>query len=129
MDERTDTDLIKAAARGDEQAFTLLYYRYRDWVVALAWRFSRDEEIAMDVLQETFLRIHDGIDSLRDDERLTAWVFRIARNSIADHFRYAIDLIGPNAAALQAPMAALRSQGKLKSDASTAIDVDPISLL
>lgn len=46
-------------------------------------------EAAADVLQETFVRIHDGIDGLRDDDRIVAWVYRIARNAIADHHRAA----------------------------------------
>jgi RNA polymerase sigma-70 factor (ECF subfamily) len=46
-------------------------------------------EVAADLLQETFVRIHDAIDDLRDDDRLAAWVYRIARNVIIDHYRAA----------------------------------------
>jgi RNA polymerase sigma-70 factor (ECF subfamily) len=46
-----------------------------------------DPDVAADVLQETFMRIPDGIGGLRDDDRLAAWVYRVARNTIADHFR------------------------------------------
>ena len=46
-----------------------------------------DDTLADDLLQETFVRIHNGIHSLNDGERTSAWVFRIARNTIADHFR------------------------------------------
>ena len=47
----------------------------------------RDEHLAEDLLQETFLRIHNGVDSLRKMDRLQFWAFRIARNTIADHYR------------------------------------------
>ena len=47
--------LIAALNGGDERAFEALYFRYRDWVVALAYRFTGDENLALDVLQETFL--------------------------------------------------------------------------
>jgi len=50
----TDRELVAAANEGDEKAFEALYYRYRDWVLRLAWRFTRDHEVALDVLQETF---------------------------------------------------------------------------
>lgn len=40
-----------------------------------------------DVLQETLLRLHRGLGSLRDDERFGAWVYRIARSAIVDHLR------------------------------------------
>ena len=46
-----------------------------------------DEHVADDLLQEAFLKIHRGIGSLKDDQRLTAWLYRIARNIITDHFR------------------------------------------
>jgi len=55
LDTRTDLDLIAAMNRGDDRAFEVLYFRYRDWVTSLAYRFTGDESLALDVLQETFL--------------------------------------------------------------------------
>lgn len=46
-----------------------------------------DPHHADDVVAEIMLRIHQNLGSLDDRERLTAWVFRIARNAIADHYR------------------------------------------
>ena len=46
-----------------------------------------DDHAADDLLQETFLRIHRSIDSLGGADRLAAWVYRIARNVIHDHYR------------------------------------------
>jgi RNA polymerase sigma-70 factor (ECF subfamily) len=43
--------------------------------------------VADDLLQETFLRIHRGINQLGRANRLAAWVYRIARNVIHDHHR------------------------------------------
>lgn len=54
-DSRGDQELIAAANDGDAAAFEALYFRYRDWVVNLAFRFIGDRELALDVLQETFL--------------------------------------------------------------------------
>ena len=45
------------------------------------------DAVADDLLQETFLRIHRSIGGLGDADRLAAWVYRIARNVIHDHFR------------------------------------------
>jgi RNA polymerase sigma-70 factor, ECF subfamily len=53
--ECSDQELIAAANAGDASAFESLYFRYRDWVVNLAFRFSADRELALDILQETFL--------------------------------------------------------------------------
>jgi RNA polymerase sigma-70 factor (ECF subfamily) len=54
-DTRTDQELIAAINDGDAAAFEVLYFRHRDWVVALAHRFTGDSDSALDVLQETFL--------------------------------------------------------------------------
>ncbi len=40
-----------------------------------------------DLVQEVLLRIHERLPSLRDDQRLDAWIFQIARNVLADAFR------------------------------------------
>lgn len=42
---------------------------------------------ADDVLQETFLRIHRHLGEVRGADRLTAWVFQVARSAIVDHYR------------------------------------------
>ena len=48
-----------------------------------------DPHAAEDVAQEVIVRIHRGIGTLRDDERLDAWAYQVARNAIADHHRAA----------------------------------------
>ncbi|MDD4170024.1 MAG: RNA polymerase sigma factor SigZ [Desulfotomaculaceae bacterium] len=40
-----------------------------------------------DVLQEVFIRIHNNIGSLMDDNKIHAWIYRITRNTIADYYR------------------------------------------
>jgi RNA polymerase sigma-70 factor, ECF subfamily len=47
----------------------------------------RDHAAAEDILQDVFLKIHQKLPTVRATERLEAWVWRIARNAIADHFR------------------------------------------
>ena len=43
-------------------------------------------EMAEDLLQETFLRIHKGLGAVRDETRLSGWVFQVARNVLRDHY-------------------------------------------
>jgi RNA polymerase sigma-70 factor, ECF subfamily len=42
-----------------------------------------------DLVQDIFLRIQRGVSDLRDEERFGPWVYRVARNAIADHRRSA----------------------------------------
>jgi RNA polymerase sigma-70 factor, ECF subfamily len=46
-----------------------------------------DTETAHDLLQDVYIKIHRGIDTLRDNERTEAWVYQIARNTITDYYR------------------------------------------
>lgn len=46
-----------------------------------------DPHQADDVVAEVMLRIHQHLNTVDDHERVTAWVFRIARNAITDHYR------------------------------------------
>jgi RNA polymerase sigma-70 factor (ECF subfamily) len=55
LETRTDLELVAAINGGDDHAFEALYSRYRDWVTSVAYRFTRDNDLALDVLQETFL--------------------------------------------------------------------------
>jgi len=54
-DPRSDEQLVAAVNEGDAGAFEALYLRYRDWSVALAFRFTGDRDAALDVMQEAFL--------------------------------------------------------------------------
>lgn len=49
----------------------------------------RNPATADDITQESLLRLTQRLHTLRDSERLEAWVFQIARNAVADHFRAA----------------------------------------
>lgn len=59
------------------------YSRVRKFILALV----RDEWVADDIIQETFLKVQQNIESLRDLSRLSSWIFRIAHNLCQDHFR------------------------------------------
>jgi RNA polymerase sigma-70 factor (ECF subfamily) len=47
----------------------------------------QNEYDAEDILQEIFFRIHNHIGCLKDESKLRAWVFQIARNAVIDHYR------------------------------------------
>lgn len=66
-----------------ERAWELLSDRLRGFLS----RRVADPQAAEDLLQETFLRLHQKIDDLDDEARLSAWVFRVARNLVVDHYR------------------------------------------
>ena len=48
-----------------------------------------DDDIAEDILQDVYLKIHTNIAGLRDSDRLESWIYQIARNAIIDYYRRA----------------------------------------
>jgi RNA polymerase sigma-70 factor (ECF subfamily) len=46
-----------------------------------------DDATAADILQDVLLKIHQKLPTVRASERLDAWVWRITRNAISDHYR------------------------------------------
>ena len=47
----------------------------------------KDDALADDLLQEVFIKIHRQIGQLKDENKLQAWVYQVARNTVYDHFR------------------------------------------
>lgn len=48
-----------------------------------------DPEVADDILQNVYLKIHANIGGLRDTDRLESWIYQVTRNAITDYFRRA----------------------------------------
>jgi len=59
------------------------YAKVRKFILTLA----KDEWVADDLIQETFLKVQKNIDHLKDPSKLSPWIFRIAYNLCQDHFR------------------------------------------
>lgn len=58
-------------------------------LLAFFRRRVSDEHAALDLVGETFLRVHDGLEDLEREDRLEAWVWSVARNVLTDHRRRA----------------------------------------
>ncbi len=54
---------------------------------AFVLRYTRDKAVAEDIVQDVFLKVHDKLPQLRETDKISGWIFRIAKNTIADHFR------------------------------------------
>jgi RNA polymerase sigma-70 factor, ECF subfamily len=79
-----DRTLVKAAQTGDAQAFRALVQRYQRRVVQLALAMTKDADEAMDIAQETFVRVHRYLPSFKGDSSFFTWTYRIAMNLCLD---------------------------------------------
>ncbi|MGD8426297.1 MAG: RNA polymerase sigma factor SigZ [Balneolaceae bacterium] len=64
-----------------------LWREFSDHVRAFVRTKISDDAESEDVIQEIFVRIHQGIGKLRKKDRIQSWVFAIARRTIADYYR------------------------------------------
>jgi RNA polymerase sigma factor (sigma-70 family) len=88
MDGTTDLDraraddaaLVEAARQGDPDAFGALYERWFTRVHDLAYRLTRDEQTAGDVVQDAFLAAWRALGDLQDPTAFGGWLLRITRN-------------------------------------------------
>ncbi|HET9172867.1 MAG TPA: sigma-70 family RNA polymerase sigma factor [Actinospica sp.] len=90
-----DTARISAARAGDPAALDAVVTEYLPLVYNIVRRSLRHSADVDDVVQETMLQLVRGVGSLRDPERLRAWLVAITVNQIRDHQRSAIREPGP----------------------------------
>jgi RNA polymerase sigma-70 factor (ECF subfamily) len=83
-DAAEDRKLARAAQKGDEHAFRELVVRYQRRVYQLALGMTKDPDDAMDIAQETFVRVHRYLPSFKGDSSFFTWTYRIAMNLCLD---------------------------------------------
>ena len=79
--------LVQRAADGDPAAFDWLMRRYQDAVFNMLYRMTGNQDLAFDLVQDTFLKAYRSIDTFRHGARFYTWVYRIAVNSLRSHWR------------------------------------------
>src|SRR4051812_2535272 len=79
-----DRGLVRAAQRGDDHAFRQLVERYQRRIYQLALGMTKDPDDAMDIAQETFVRVHKYLPSFKGDSSFFTWTYRIAMNLCLD---------------------------------------------
>lgn len=76
----SDSELVELVNKGDPDAFGKLYYRYRDWVYRLAWRFTGNRADALDVLQETFTYLLGKFPGFELTSSMTTFLYPAVRH-------------------------------------------------
>lgn len=85
--EGSERELIAACQRGEREAFRGLFETYKDKVYSIALRYSGDPAVAMDIAQDTFLKLFSSIRDFRGDSSFDTWIYRLVANSCFDHKR------------------------------------------
>jgi RNA polymerase sigma-70 factor (ECF subfamily) len=80
--------IIELLAEKNEKAISLLYDHYADTLYGVAFKVTKNEELAEDVVQESFVKIWKNAESYDASKaKLFTWLFRITRNTAIDKLR------------------------------------------
>jgi len=83
-----DIELIRSYLDGNADAFDVLYGRYRQKLYGYLRNLLRGQDaLADDLFQKTWLKAIDGLAKYEDQEKFSAWLFRIAYHLALDTFR------------------------------------------
>ena len=78
--ERTEVLLIEDLRAGDMTALAVIVEKYKRLVYRLAFQITKNHEDANDVMQDTFLKVHESIHSFRKESAFETWLYRIVVN-------------------------------------------------
>ena len=83
----TDNALMQKIQAGDIEKLGLLFERYKRMLFGFFYRVIGNKEVSEDLVQNVFIRILRFKNQFRGEGKFTTWMYRIARNEIADHFK------------------------------------------
>lgn len=86
---QTDHELVKSYIKGDINALDLLIQRHKNKVYTTILFLLKDQHLAEDLFQETFIKVIDSLNSgtYKEEGKFLPWVLRIAHNLCIDYFR------------------------------------------
>ncbi|MFK8016789.1 MAG: RNA polymerase sigma factor [Gammaproteobacteria bacterium] len=89
LEQLEDEQLVARSsdARLRSSCLACLYERHLHRVVGWCLRVSGNQQDALDIAQEVFIRVENKLDSFRTDSRFTTWLYVITRRAAIDHLR------------------------------------------
>jgi RNA polymerase sigma-70 factor (ECF subfamily) len=87
MDVSSRVAALVKARQGDEEAFAALVQQHSQRIFQLAFRITRNEQDAEDIVQESFLRAYRQLGRFQARADFGTWIYRIAANCAIDSMR------------------------------------------
>jgi len=82
-----EAELIERSRKGDSEAFGVLVERYQRRVVGVALAVVHNQDDAIELAQETFVRAYENLSKFESRSSFSTWLYRIAANLAIDFWR------------------------------------------
>lgn len=86
---KDDHELVQRVQAGDSTAFRALYDKYHRRAFAVAMGVVKNQDDALDAVQEAFVKVHKNIHRFQGSSSFYTWLYRIVMNASIDHVRKA----------------------------------------
>lgn len=85
-----DKELIKGLKKGREEAYYELVNTYGSGLLKTCFLMTKDEKLAEDIVQETFIRVFKYIRNFKGNSSLYTWIYKISQNVLKDKVKSSI---------------------------------------
>ncbi len=82
-----DSCLVEGVKRGDHQAFTTIVKKYRPLLLKFCYRLTKDMQASEDIVQDSFVKTYNKIDSFEGRSSFKNWLFKITVNTLRNKMR------------------------------------------
>lgn len=82
-----DRELVEKTLQGEKRAFEMIVRKYQQPLANYIGRMVGERELALDFTQEVFVKVYTSLPSYRPQFKFGTWLFKIASNTIIDHWR------------------------------------------
>ncbi|MCB0534981.1 MAG: RNA polymerase sigma factor [Lewinellaceae bacterium] len=83
----TENELVEGCVRNDRRAQEVFYRTFFPEMLRMVRRYTRDEDTALEIVNNGFLRVFKKLDTFAFKGSLEGWVRRLVYHSMADYFR------------------------------------------
>jgi RNA polymerase sigma-70 factor (ECF subfamily) len=87
LSDETVLEMVKEAQRGNTQAFTDLFLMHQELIYSIAFTYVKNEDSALDVVQETAYKSYLKLNKLKNPEHFKAWICKTTINNSIDFLR------------------------------------------
>ncbi|MFW6160553.1 MAG: RNA polymerase sigma factor [Acidobacteriota bacterium] len=82
-----DHNLVEKALQGERKAFEMIVRKYQTPLLNYIGRMVGNRELALDMTQDVFLKIHTALSQYKPEYKFSTWLFKITRNHVIDYWR------------------------------------------